>query len=763
MAEWSERKKILEKCFKTVKLQKPSQRILNQYLTLLAKTAEHPDAVRYNLCIQCDNDHNGYIGGLFKTAFVSLGVEDNQIKTCEMQNLFKNNSPSIYQNYRFVIIVQCFDYSAHAVIDGKIVSEKEFLSFWRQVAAYSEGNPECRIVVIGDESFSEFIKRYDDLKFRFITGFIAVAPVTQEDITKTFCDEIAKYDIPIDSYFNEAAAEYISTVYEKADLKGNAFIRDLVNRVLIRFYSNENSTILSEQHLPFYKRKLKIDDALNPLKETPGAGPAVKLVKNLYSINKGEFKNYRLLFFGPTGAGKSAAARLITETMYSAGMIKKNKQVIITAPEFQSLLLPQMDEKIRQLVQPVRGGFFILDGITISNLPPNAKLQAAQVFNILLGEDVSILIAISGKEKTELFNLLSTLQNKFAEGTAEFRNMSDKELVTVANNILAKEDITLSDDARELIRDRIMIARTKPGFANVRTVRHICRQIIGTVHETPAVVEEKDIRHLMPVSIRRDLQDMIGMQAIKDQLSLFESRMQYLTYLKEHDVSVPAPLLHMLFTGNPGTGKTTVGQQIADCLFSTGMLHTNKLVICSRADLVGTAIGTTAVKTREVIQSALDGVLFIDEAYALYSSSPNDFGHEAITTLVAAMTQYKTRLVVIFAGYENKMQAFVESNAGIRSRIGFTFRFPDYTADELTQMFITKLTNVGFTIDHGVENQVCSLMEEARGIKDFGNGRFVDKCIDMTISMRALRKYDEESYLTITVDDIPKLTDLLPG
>ena len=147
--------------------------------------------------------------------------------------------------------------------------------------------------------------------------------------------------------------------------------------------------------------------------------------------------------------------------------------------------------------------------------------------------------------------------------------------------------------------------------------------------------------------------------------------------------------MHMVFTGNPGTGKTTIARVIAKILFDIGIIHENKLIEVERKDLVGEYQGKTAIKTFDVIDKAMGGVLFIDEAYSLSpkTSGNSDFGDEAIATLIKAMEDHKDQLVVIFAGYKDEMKTFIDSNPGIASRIGYTFDFKDYTPDELVKIF----------------------------------------------------------------------------
>ena len=157
----------------------------------------------------------------------------------------------------------------------------------------------------------------------------------------------------------------------------------------------------------------------------------------------------------------------------------------------------------------------------------------------------------------------------------------------------------------------------------------------------------------------------------------------------------------------------------------------------------------------------MNGVLFIDEAYSLYrGKNSGDFGEEAIATLITAMEEYKGKLVVIFAGYQDEMRLFQSANPGISSRIGFTFHFPDYSPEELTMIFCSKMTKNGFLTEKSALKQIYKIMEYFSTMDNFGNGRFVDKVIDMTVNNRSLRSY-RRRYNDIKMRDIPEIKDLI--
>jgi SpoVK/Ycf46/Vps4 family AAA+-type ATPase len=257
-------------------------------------------------------------------------------------------------------------------------------------------------------------------------------------------------------------------------------------------------------------------------------------------------------------------------------------------------------------------------------------------------------------------------------------------------------------------------------------------------------------------AVLAELDALVGLGPVKAQVRRIIAVVQANTEREKAGLKPVSPGLHLVFTGPPGTGKTTVARLVARLYAAAGALPGAKFTEASRSDLIAGYVGQTAIKTRELIDRTRPGVLFIDEAYALTPSSEVDFGYEAIATLVKAMEDHRDEFAVIVAGYEEEMAEFIGSNPGLRSRFKTYIAFPDYTAAELAIIFEDMVREVGIELAEGARANAEQIFAAAAGKQDFGNARFARSLFERAYARMAARAAADGA---VSVDE---LTTLLP-
>jgi stage V sporulation protein K len=260
--------------------------------------------------------------------------------------------------------------------------------------------------------------------------------------------------------------------------------------------------------------------------------------------------------------------------------------------------------------------------------------------------------------------------------------------------------------------------------------------------------------------ILMELNDMIGLNKVKKFVHELQAFVEIQKKREKENLVTDPLVLHMVFSGNPGSGKTTVARLIGRLFKELGVLQKGHIIECERADLVGEYIGHTANKTRDMINKALGGVLFIDEAYSLARGGEKDFGKEAIDTLVKAMEDHKDNLILILAGYKVEMDYFIQTNPGLRSRFPIYINFPDYSVDELIQIGELMLAKRQYNLTPEAKIAFRTMLQDMNLMHPYsGNARMVRNIVEKTIRKQAVRLYQEaeptrEDLIRITAADL---------
>jgi len=458
------------------------------------------------------------------------------------------------------------------------------------------------------------------------------------------------------------------------------------------------------------------------------------------------------VFSGNPGTGKTTVARLFGEIFHESGLLKRGHLVEVQASDLLGAHVGETGIKTNSVINQALDGVLFIDEAYMLSEPDRGGFgrEALDTLLLRMENDRSRLLVIAAGYPQKMKTFIKSnpgLSRRFPEDNIiDFPDYSPGELWSICAGFLEGQKMILSPEVIDSLQQVILSLYEvrDERFGNAGEMRNLAEaatrrfasRIISSGMDIHSPLETDDIppSYLERVQIKNpdidiilnDLSQFTGMQNVKSMVSTLGRRLQFeVLSNRKNKISFP----HMVFTGNPGTGKTSIARLIGKLFKSLGLLRKGHCVEVSRADIVAGFVGQTAIKTMDKVQEAFDGVLFIDEAYTLTRSagSGSDFGQEAVDTLVKAMEDYKGRFLVIVAGYPVEMQQFLQSNPGLRSRFGSTIHFPDYSHDELLSILDSLAQKEGYQINSEAAIKAGEQLDHlARTMgSSFGNGRTV--------------------------------------
>ncbi|MDD2401956.1 MAG: AAA family ATPase [Clostridia bacterium] len=305
---------------------------------------------------------------------------------------------------------------------------------------------------------------------------------------------------------------------------------------------------------------------------------------------------------------------------------------------------------------------------------------------------------------------------------------------------------------------QIVINKSVPQVNNVSNLH-----MFKSIEKTNIPNEQDDLQNNKTEKVLLELETMVGLSEVKKLILELQAYIEIQRKREKENLRADSMVLHMIFKGNPGTGKTTVARIIGQLLKEMGVLKKGHVIEVERADMVGEYIGHTALKTREQIKRALGGVLFIDEAYSLARGGERDFGKEAIDTMVKAMEDHKDNLILILAGYKDEMVYFMESNPGLRSRFPIHIDFPDYSTNELMEIAEQMINTRQYQFTEEAKKELEKVINNhLLTHKHNGNARLIRNIIEKTMRQQAIRlvsrsNVTREELILITWHDVRQI------
>ena len=510
------------------------------------------------------------------------------------------------------------------------------------------------------------------------------------------------------------------------------------------------------------------------------------------------------LFLGNPGTGKTTIARLLGKIFKAMGLLQNGHVIEVDRAALVGQFIGETAQKTEKIINEALGGLLFIDeayNLKKAGAQNDFGQEAIDILLKRMEDKAGEFVVIAAGYPEEMKNFINSnpgLKSRFTH-FFDFEDYTPDEMVEIFKQFANKEEYAVDDEALNLLKKEFVnkYRRRDESFGNARLVRNYyseaklqlskrvlrlpeearIKEVMTTItsEDIVAILQTVSAKHVnfdidedaLSKSLNK-LNNLSGLASVKKEINEIVKLARF--YIEQGENPREKFSSHFLFLGNPGTGKTTVARLFSEIFNALGILEKGHLIETDRQGLVGSFVGQTAIKTKEIIDKAVGGTLFIDEAYTLSKEGEtNDFGHEAIDALLKRMEDDRGKYIVIVAGYTGEMQRFIESNPGLKSRFTRQLNFEDYKPDELLEIAKRSFSEKGYRLDEETWTPLKSYFDKIFRGRDkyFGNARMVRNLVESTLKNHLLRIADfppserhEEVLKVITLEDMKDFISL---
>lgn len=638
------------------------------------------------------------------------------------------------------------------------------------------------------KGLDEFLMNNPAVANRFKYRFDLPEPTAQQLVAMTQHRLQERYSLgDFDPEAYDRLMKYYGTLIKhKDDSFGNGHVVNKVAEDIFTAFISRgtNEFVIMPEDIKGYitdQQQVDYAECLKPLDGMVGLTGVKQEIKNLVAflnlqLRRGEQdlslgKHYVLT--GNPGTGKTTVARILANIFHTLGILPKGQLIEADRSKLVAGYAGQTAIKTNNVVNSAIGGVLFIDEAYTLSQGDNDQFGSEAIDTLLkrLEDDRGKFICIVAGYTDQMYNFIDSnpgLKSRFTQ-TIHFDDYSADELTSIFLSMAHSKKFIVAPDAKNILHryfEQLYLRRDK-NFGNAREVRRIFDEVVQRqsqrLMERIAQIEvvsdasfseeemftittedlalDTDSQARPLEDVLKEVDELVGMNTVKNFIRRLSVQTMFMKQRQQQGLGQVQQLtMNFILTGNPGTGKTTIARMMGEVLCSMGVLPTKRVIECDRATLIGQYLGETGKKVNKIIDQAMGGVLFIDEAYTL-SASGDQYGKEAIDTLMKRMEDDRGKFVVIAAGYLEPMEQFLQTNPGLASRFTSKLHIDDYCPEELLLIFKKMAESQEYEVSLAAEMQLLSVIENMIATKksDFGNAREMRNLLDSTIQQLSIR------------------------